>query len=251
MIPFLDPMDERDDVLGRLAALTSLPLDSPALEQALTHPSLANERRGVLHNQRLEFLGDAVLGLCASEELYRSFPDADEGALTRLRAQLVNAEALAAWGRKIGLPEVLRVGRGAAGAGLRESTNVLADAVEALIAAAYVEVGLEAARRVSAEIVRYGLRSTGPIAARDAKSELQERLQALGQPAPSYELVDATGPAHERRFHVRVSGAGEQLGEGDGRSKRAAEQAAAAAALETLAHRGGGEPRSERPTEAG
>jgi len=242
-------MDDCDDVLGRMAALATLPLDSPALEQALTHPSLANERRGVLHNQRLEFLGDAVLGLCASEELYRSFPDADEGALTRLRAQLVNAEALAAWGRKVGLPAALRVGRGAAGSGLRESTNVLADAVEALIAAAYVEVGLEAARRISAEIVRYGLRSTGPIAARDAKSELQERLQALGQAAPSYELVEATGPAHERRFHVRVSGAGEPLGEGEGRSKRGAEQAAAAAALEALAHRNL-EPRSERSPES-
>jgi ribonuclease-3 len=228
-------MDEGDEVLGRIAALAALPVTSPALELALTHPSLANERRGLSHNQRLEFLGDAVLGLCASEELYRAFPEADEGVLTRLRAQLVNAEALAAWGRSVGLPGVLRVGRGAAGAGLRESTNVLADAVEALIAASYVEVGLDAARSLSAAIVRHGLASAGPAAARDAKSELQERLQALGQPAPSYELVEATGPAHERRFRVRVSGAGVCLGEGDGRSKRAAEQAAAAAALEALA----------------
>jgi ribonuclease-3 len=249
MIPSLDAMDDRDDVLGRIAALAALPLTSPSLEQALTHPSLANERRGLLHNQRLEFLGDAVLGLCASEELYRTFPDADEGALTRLRAQLVNAEALAAWGRSVGLPDILRVGRGAAGSGLRESTNVLADAVEALIAASYVEVGLDAARRLSAEVVRHGLRSTGPIAARDAKSELQERLQALGLPAPSYEVVEATGPAHERRFHVRVLGAGEGLGEGDGRSKRAAEQAAAAAALETLAGRSA-ENANERAPEA-
>jgi len=233
-------MDEGDEVLGRIAALAALPVTSPALELALTHPSLANERRGLSHNQRLEFLGDAVLGLCASEQLYRSFPEADEGVLTRLRAQLVNAEALAAWGRSVGLPGVLRVGRGAAGAGLRESTNVLADAVEALIAAAYVEVGLDAARSLSAAIVQHGLASAGPAAARDAKSELQERLQALGQPAPSYELIEATGPAHERRFRVRVAGAGVSLGEGDGRSKRAAEQAAAAAALEALAQ--GAEP---------
>jgi ribonuclease-3 len=230
-------MNEGDDVLGRIAALVPLPTSSPALEQALTHPSLANERPGLLHNQRLEFLGDAVLGLCASDELYRTYPDADEGALTRLRAQLVNAEALAAWGRSIGLPGALRVGRGAAGAGLRESTNVLADAVEALIAAAYLEAGLEAARRLSAQVVRYGLANAGPVAARDAKSELQERLQALGQAAPSYELVEASGPAHDRRFHVRVTGAGEPLGHGEGRSKRAAEQAAAAAALEALGRR--------------
>ncbi|HEV8548481.1 MAG TPA: ribonuclease III, partial [Polyangiaceae bacterium] len=204
-------MSDGDEVLAKIAAMAALSPDSAALQQALTHPSLANEQRGLPHNQRLEFLGDAVLGLCASEELYKAFPDADEGALTRLRAQLVNAEALATWGRLVGLPGALRVGRGAAGAGLRESTNVLADAVEALIAASYVEVGLDAARRLSAEIVQHGLASAGPAAsaARDAKSELQERLQALGQPAPVYELVEATGPAHDRRFRVRVSGAGE------------------------------------------
>ncbi len=228
-------MTDADEVLERIASLSSLSLGSPALEQALTHPSLANERPGLAHNQRLEFLGDAVLGLCASEELYRAFPDADEGLLTRLRSQLVNAEALAAWGRHVGLPSLLRVGRGASGAGLRESTNVLADAVEALIAAAYLEGGLSAAQRVSSAIVQYGLAAAGPMGSlRDPKSLLQERLQALGQPAPQYQLVEATGPAHERRFRVRVSSVGGELGEGDGRSKRAAEQAAAAAALEML-----------------
>lgn len=240
-------MTDADAALERIAALASLSPSSPALEQALTHPSLANERRGVPHNQRLEFLGDAVLGLCASEELYRGFPTADEGMLTRLRAQLVNAEALAAFGREIGLPHVLRVGRGAAGAGLRDSTNVLADAVEALIAAAYVEAGLEAARRLSAAVIRHGLASVSPAALRDAKSELQERLQALGQPAPQYELVETSGPAHERRFRVKVTGAGQGLGEGDGRSKRAAEQAAAAAALELLAAETGRRAPSEHP----
>jgi ribonuclease-3 len=231
-------MTDADEVLGRIAALASLSLDSPALEQALTHPSLANERRGLTHNQRLEFLGDAVLGLCASEELYRAFPEADEGMLTRLRAQLVNAEALAAWGRHVELPSLLRVGRGASGAGLRESTNVLADAVEALIAAAYLESGLTAAQRVSSAIVQHGLVAAGSLGSlRDAKSLLQERLQALGQPAPQYQLVEATGPAHERRFRVRVSSSVGELGEGDGRSKRAAEQAAAAAALSTLGER--------------
>jgi ribonuclease III len=231
-------MTDADEVLGRIATLASLTLGSPALEQALTHPSLANERRGLTHNQRLEFLGDAVLGLCASEELYRAFPDADEGMLTRLRAQLVNAEALAAWGRSVSLPSVLRVGRGASGSGLRDSTNVLADAVEALIAAAYLEGGFAAAQSVCLAVVHHGLAATGPAGAlRDAKSQLQERLQALGQPAPQYELIEATGPAHERRFRVRVSSLAGGLGEGDGRSKRAAEQAAAAAALETLGER--------------
>jgi ribonuclease III len=227
-------MNDGDDALSRIAALASLPTSSAALEQALTHPSLANERRGVAHNQRLEFLGDAVLGFCASEELYGTFPDADEGVLTRLRAQLVNAEALAAWARHVGLAGVLRVGRGAGGTGLRESTNALADAVEALIAAAYVEAGLDAARRLSAVIVQYGIALAGPLALRDAKSQLQERLQALGQPPPQYELVETSGPSHEPHFRVRVAGAGVSLAEGDGRSKRVAEQAAAAAALERL-----------------
>lgn len=227
-------MSDADEALVRIAELASLPIDSPALEQALTHPSLANERRGVTHNQRLEFLGDAVLGFCASEVLYAAFPDADEGVLTRLRSQLVNAEALAAWGRKVGLPGVLRVGRGGAGNALREGTNALADAVEALIAAAYVEAGLDAARRLSAVIVQHGMALAGQLALRDAKSQLQERLQALGQPAPQYELLETSGPSHEPHFRVRVSGGGVVLGEGDGRSKRVAEQAAAAVALGRL-----------------
>ncbi|HVJ19289.1 MAG TPA: ribonuclease III [Polyangiaceae bacterium] len=217
-----------------IADLVGLPHDAPLLLQALTHPSFANERRGELDNQRLEFLGDAVLGLCVSELLCARFPDADEGLLTRMRAQLVNAEALAAWGRKVELPVALRLGRGAAGGGLRDSTNVLADAVEALLAAAYLSGGLEQARPVASEIVESGLAALERMGARDPKSELQERLQALGEPAPTYEIVETGGPAHERWFRVRVVGTAGGLGEGQGRSKRAAEQAAAASALEQL-----------------
>src|SRR5450432_3016424 len=133
----------------RLAELLGLPADAPHLEEALTHPSFANEQRSTRHNQRLEFLGDSVLGFCVSELLCARFPEADEGTLTRMRAQLVNAEALAAWARKEQLADVLRLGRGAGAAGLRDSTNVLADAVEALIAAVYLDLGLEAARASS------------------------------------------------------------------------------------------------------
>jgi ribonuclease-3 len=227
-------MSDSEEPLELLARLTGLSPDSPRFLEALTHPSLANERRDVRHNQRLEFLGDSILGFCASELLYERFPNADEGALTRLRAQLVNAEALAAWGRSVGLAGALRVGRGADTAGLRDGTNVLADAVEALIAAAYLDAGLERAVSLSTRVVEYGLSSIGTPAARDPKSELQERLQALGHAAPSYELVEERGPAHERRFRVRVVGAERTLGEGEGRSKRSAEQAAAAAALRSL-----------------
>jgi ribonuclease-3 len=227
-------MVDSEGPLELLARLSGLSTDSPRFLEALTHPSLANERRGVPDNQRLEFLGDSVLGFCASELLYERFPNADEGALTRLRAQLVNAEALAGWGRSVGLPAALRVGRGANTAGLREGTNVLADAVEALIAATYLDVGLARAVALSTLIVEYGLSNVGTAAARDAKSELQERIQALGQPAPSYELVEERGPAHERWFRVRVVGVERVLGEGEGRSKRSAEQAAASAALRAL-----------------
>jgi ribonuclease-3 len=219
--------------LEQLLLLTGLGEDSPGLEQALTHPSHANERQGAFDNQRLEFLGDAVLGLCASELIYRSFPGADEGELTRLRAQLVNAEALATWGRGFGLSTLIKLGRGAATAGLRDSTNVLADAVEALIAAAYLEGGLASARRLCGVIIEHGLELAKRTTGLDAKSTLQERLQALGLPAPTYELIDTRGPAHERWFTVRARGAS-SAGEGEGRSKRAAEQAAAAALLVVL-----------------
>jgi ribonuclease-3 len=227
-------MTDTEGPLELLARLTGLSADSPRFLEAITHPSLANERRDVRDNQRLEFLGDSILGFCASELLFERFPNADEGALTRLRAQLVNAEALAAWGRSIGLAGALRVGRGANSAGLREGTNVLADAVEALIAAAYLDAGLERAKSLSTLVVQHILSTVGTAAARDPKSELQERLQALGQRAPSYELVEERGPAHDRRFRVRVVGAERTLGEGEGRSKRAAEQAAAASALRAL-----------------
>jgi ribonuclease-3 len=230
-------MADAETILERLLELTGLRRDSPALEQALTHPSHANERPGSVDNQRLEFLGDAVLGLCASELIYRSFPDADEGMLTRLRAQLVNADALAYWARTAEISVLIKLGRGAASAGLRDSTNVLADTVEALIAASYLEAGLEGARRLSAAIVELGLTAAQSTTIRDAKSELQERLQALGRPAPSYEVLEASGPAHERWFRVRVTGVGAQ-GEGEGRSKRAAEQAAAGAALAELSAAG-------------
>lgn len=218
--------DTVSEVLG-------LPVDAPHFEEALTHPSYANERRLRRHNQRLEFLGDAVLGFCVSELLVSRYPDADEGTLTRLRAQLVNSEALASWARKNGLADELRLGRGADASGLRESTNVLADALEALLAAVYLDVGLDAARRLCERIVESELPLEDRVGARDPKSELQERLQALGGGAPTYELVEAGGPAHERWFKVSVRHGGRALGEGFGRSKRAAERAAAALALES------------------
>ena len=216
----------------RIAELFGLQPDAPHLEEALTHPSFANEQRSSQHNQRLEFLGDSVLGFCVSELLCGRFPEADEGALTRMRAQLVNAEALASWARKEELAQLLRLGRGAGAAGLRDSTNVLADAVEALIAAVYLDIGLEAARVACERIVADELVVLERDGTRDPKSELQERLQASGGDAPTYELIEAGGPAHQRWFRVGVRQGERRLAEGSGRSKRAAERAAASEALQ-------------------
>jgi ribonuclease-3 len=218
-------------MIERIAELLGLPADAPHFEEALTHPSFANEQRTARHNQRLEFLGDSVLGFCVSQLLWTRFPDADEGVLTRMRAQLVNAEALAAWARKEELAHVLRLGRGAGAAGLRDSTNVLADAVEAIIAAVYLDVGLEAARAACERVVADELQALESDGARDPKSELQERLQAIGGDAPTYELIETGGPAHQRWFKVGVSQGQRRLAEGSGRSKRAAERAAATEAL--------------------
>jgi ribonuclease-3 len=217
--------------LAELAARLGLLPDAPHFEQALTHPSYANERRDAPDNQRLEFLGDAVLGFCVSDLIYQRFPDADEGTLTRLRAQLVNAESLAQWARAHGVADSLRLGRGAGSSGLRDSTNVLADAVEALIAACFLDAGLDSARRVCAQILEVRLEAFAKVGARDPKSELQERLQAHGDPPPAYELLECGGPAHERWFRVQVRVGSELVGEGVGRSKRAAERAAAEVAL--------------------
>jgi ribonuclease-3 len=213
----------------RIAALVGIEASSARLEEALTHPSYSNERRELSDNQRLEFLGDAVLGFCVGELLFTREPGANEGTLTRLRAQLVSAEALALWGREHELSRALRLGRGAEAAGLGEATNVLADAVEALVAAVFLERGLDAARALCRSIAEPALAEAGPEL--DPKSELQERLQAQSGIAPSYELVETGGPAHERWFRVQVSHQGRMLGEGRGRSKRAAERAAAAEAL--------------------
>ncbi len=210
------------------ASLFELGPEAPLLLQALTHPSLANEQRDLPDNQRLEFLGDAVLGLCISELLYQRCPDADEGTLTRLRAQLVNAERLADWGRSQGLTPELRLGRGASAGGLRESTNVVADAVEACIAATYLENGLEAARRACARLVEPVLDDLLANGGRDPKSELQEVVQSFGFSPPLYEVIASGGPAHESWFEVRVGVRGMWLATARGRSKRQAERAAAA-----------------------
>ena len=214
-------------MIDKIADIFALPADGPLLTLALTHPSYANENREAADNQRLEFLGDAVLGLCISELLFSRFPDADEGSLTQLRAQLVNTEWLAEWGRGVGISEVLRLGRGALDSGLHVSNNVVADAVEACVAATFLHAGLEGARQACLKIVEPALEQSIANNQPDPKSELQQVVQALGVGLPVYEVVSTSGPAHERWFDVRVGVAGRWLAQGQGRSKRSAERAAA------------------------
>jgi ribonuclease-3 len=203
-------------------------------DEAMTHPSFANESAAP-DNQRLEFLGDAVLGLCVSELLSRTRPDADEGTLTRMRSALVNAEALARWARAEGIGEALALGKGARAGTEREQTNVLADAVEALVAAVYEAHGLEGARRLVEHVVREPMQEAERLGSRDPKSLLQEQVQAKGQPAPTYRVRGMRGPQHDPTFEVEVLVGSEVVGVGEGRSKRLAERAAATAAITVAA----------------
>lgn len=220
---------------ARAALLGRLGLDKAPkyFEEALTHSSYANEHRAqrVPDNQRLEFLGDAVLDLCVSELLLEKLQDSDEGVLSRAYGALVNAESLARFARENGVGAALLVGRGAASTGISERTNVLADTVEAIVAAIYLDDGLTGARKVAALIVASGVGDISELSRRDPKTTLQEIVQAGGSPAPVYVLLGVEGPDHDREFLVGVEISGKQLGEGRGRTKKVAEQTAAAAAI--------------------
>jgi ribonuclease-3 len=228
------PSEEAGRRALALAERLGLSGDLPHLEEALTHPSFANEQRGrCADNQRLEFLGDAVLGLLVGELLMARLPSANEGELSLLRSQLVNTEALATWARSVDLGPPLRLGRGADAAGERDRDNVLADAVEALVGAVYLDRGMAEARALAGVIVADPLARLGDGAAveRDPKSELQEQVQAGGGTSPRYRVTGTEGPDHRRSFVVVVEVDGRVLGEGRGRSKKLAEQAAARAAI--------------------
>lgn len=220
---------------ARRILLERLGLAAPParFDEALTHPSWANENRALKarDNQRLEFLGDGVLDLCVSEILLEKMAGADEGALSRAYHALVNTEALARWARESCVGASLRLGRGARADGSADRANVLADAVEAVLAAVYLDGGLEAARHVTLRIVADGLARLEDLTARDPKSELQELLQGAGGTAPSYHVCSMEGPDNARIYVVEVSIDGQVAAQGSGRSKKQAEQAAAAAAL--------------------
>jgi len=210
--------------------------DEGLLRLALTHPSVAHEAGAPSpHNQRLEFLGDAVLQLVLTRELYEKFPEFDEGPLTKARAKLVNRRTLAEHARELGLGARLILSRGEETNGGRERASTLADAFEAVLGAVFLDGGFAAAREF---ILRefgaaFGKLSVLPII-ENPKGELQEFLQARSPEAPEYRVVSATGPDHDRVFECTVHHGGRELARGRGKSKKAAESDAALAALKLL-----------------
>jgi ribonuclease-3 len=213
--------------------------DSAHLRLALTHPSVAHEQSApVQTNQRLEFLGDAVLQLVLTGELYEKFPDFGEGPLTKARAQLVNRRSLAEQARQLNLGQHLIVSRGEELSGGRERLSALADTFEALLGAIFLDGGFDAARTF---ILRRFADSFGELSAiptlDNPKGELQEFLQASSSEAPRYHVASSSGPDHDRVFECTVHHNGIELARGQGKSKKAAESEAATAALRNLKQR--------------
>lgn len=211
---------------------------------ALTHRSYLNENpdHELPDNERLEFLGDAVLGFLAGEYLYSALPEAREGELTALRAALVNAVALAGFARQIELGPLLLLSKGEAASGGRERAALLSAAFEAVVGALYLDHGVERTREIVLQIIAPEVERLAEGALeKDAKSRLQELAQARWQITPLYRTVEERGPDHAREFTVEVVIGEEPYGRGSGRSKQAAEQAAAREALRTWGERDGSE----------
>jgi ribonuclease-3 len=211
--------------------------DPTLLRQALVHTSYLNENPGidVGSNERLEFLGDAALGVVVAQELYKEYPDVDEGKLTELRAHLVRRDTLARAAARIELGDYLQLGRGEDAAGGRKRPTNLARAYEALVGAIFLDGGLVKVRSFVKRTLRdelAGLR--GGAMPHDPKSRLQEVIQSRWQTTPTYKLLKTEGPDHARRFTVQVMINGRSLGMGEGRSKQMAEKEAAQHALEAI-----------------
>ena len=205
------------------------------LQNALTHSSYANERwhNSLLSNERLEFLGDSILGMLVAEYLYRSFPDRPEGELTRMRADMVCEKTLANVANHIGLGQHLLLCKGEEQGGGRSRDSILADAMESVIAATFLDGGLTAAH----EFIRKFILVETPVTRLhniDYKTQLQELVQQKKNQVLSYELIGQSGPDHDKKFDVEVTLNGTVVGKGSGRSKKRAEQDAARTAIEKL-----------------
>lgn len=207
--------------------------DRALLDEALNHSSYANEHRGGLgSNERLEFLGDSVLGFVSAEHLFRKHPDLPEGDLTRMRASLVCEQSLYEVARELELGSYLKLGRGEEAGGGRERQSILADAMEAVFAAVYLDGGIEAVREL---IVRVLLSQAADSQERkDYKTTLQEVVQRRSGQVLTYHMISQSGPDHNKTFLFEVRLNDESVGRGEGRSKKEAEQAAARDALEKM-----------------
>ena len=203
------------------------------LENALTHSSCANESRGKLQsNERLEFLGDSILGMVVADHLYRNHPDLPEGELTRTRSALVCEESLVEVAQALGLGEYLKLGKGEEAGGGRHRPSIQADAVEAVLAAVYLDGGIGSARKIIRRFILDREQEKG--ASRDYKTALQELVQRESGQVLQYRLTGSSGPDHAKVFSVEVDLNGRSVGRGEGHSKKEAEQNAAKAAVAAL-----------------
>ncbi len=229
-------MAARDD-LAVLAGRLGVTIDSEALQHALTHRSYSYENGRTAHNERLEFLGDAVLGIIVTEALFRDYPDVAESALAKYRSAVVNARTLAEVARGLGIGEFLLLGRGEQTTGGREKVSILADAMEAILGAVYLELGFDAAHDLIHRLLDERMSQAARLGAGlDWKTSLQELGARSGAGVPVYEVL-ASGPDHAKHFVAEVVVGSQVRGEGAGASKKIAEQEAAAAAYEALAAR--------------
>ena len=210
--------------------------DRSLLENALRHSSYANEgrNRGVTSDERLEFLGDSVLGFVTAKYLYKHYPELPEGKMTKVRAELVCEHALHAVAQELGLGNYIRLGKGEENTGGRTRPSILADAVEATIAAMFLDGGMEVAEQFILTRVLTNLEQGLPVSSSDNKTRLQELIQQKNGQVLTYAVTGETGPDHCKQFTVSVSLNGDVVGSGTGRTKKEAEQAAAGDALGKL-----------------
>ena len=205
--------------------------DKSLLKEALTHKSFAGEHRAVKHNERLEFLGDSILGAIVADYIYNQCPHDEEGVLSKIKANLVSRKNLYLWGKQLGLGSYIFLGHGELATGGRERDSIISNAVEAVIGAIYLDGGYAAAQSFILPWVKTQQLTQDT---RDYKSILQELLQKRGPQTPVYEIIQTVGPEHDKIFTVQVSLNGKALGIGKGHNKKQAEQASAQNALNKL-----------------
>lgn len=221
------PQEQLFDRLG-------LVFDAQLLELALTHRSFAYESGGLPTNERLEFLGDSVLGVVVTDALYHRYPDLPEGNLAKLRSAVVSARALAVQARRLGLGEFIRLGRGEETTGGRDKSSILADTFEAVLGAVYLDLGIEVSRELILRLLDEQLAEAAELGAGlDWKTSLQELTAEFGIGVPTY-AIEESGPDHAKRFEAQVVLSNKHYGHGTGSNKKEAEQQAAASAYAEL-----------------